>query len=95
MPERPTRIPFPLPSSPLKDAVEVGVRESTERWSEVTLEDGTIFRIKTSILGAARVAGEYDPEGNPAYALKLNPMIVVVTAPPNLKRPAQRAPGIN
>lgn len=94
MPERPTRIPFPLPNSPLRDAAEVGVRESTERWSEVTLEDGTIFRVKLGILGAARVAGEYDPEGNPAYALKMNPVIMVVSAPANLKRPAP-TPGVH
>jgi hypothetical protein len=95
MPERPTKIPFPLPNSPLRDAVEVGVSESTERWTEVTLEDGTVFRIKASILGAARVTDEYDPEGNPAYALKMNPVIVVVSSPANLKRPAPQAPGIN
>ncbi len=94
MPERPTRIPFPMPNSPLRDAVEVGVRESTERWTEVTLEDGTIFRVKLSILGAARVAGEFDPEGNPAYAMKMNPVIMVVSAPANLKRP-QGVPGVH
>jgi hypothetical protein len=95
MPERRVKIPFPLPNSPLKDAVEVDVKESTERWTEVTLEDGTIFRIKVSVLGAARVDGEYDQEGNPAYALKMNPVIAMVSTPPNFRRPVPRAPGIN
>lgn len=95
MPERRTRIPFPTPQSPLKDAVEVSVGESTERWTEVSLEDGTVFRVKVSVLGAARIEGEFDAEGNPAYALKMNPIITVVSTPPNLKRPTPRAPGIN
>jgi hypothetical protein len=57
MAERKTKIPFPLPDSPPVDAVDVQVKESTERWSEVQLEDGTVLRVRPSILGALRVEG--------------------------------------
>jgi len=95
MPERRTRIPYPMPTSPPRDAVEVGVQESTERWSEITLEDGTVFRVKLSVLSAARVDNEYDAEGNPAYALKMNPVVTVVSSPPALKKPQPGGAGIN
>jgi len=94
MPERRVRIPFPMPNSPVRDGSEVGVRESTERWSEVTLEDGTILRVKVTVVSAVRIDGEYDPEGNPAYAIRMNPVVATASAPQNLKRP-QPAPGVH
>jgi hypothetical protein len=94
MPERRTRVPFPTPNGPLRDAVEVGVRESTERWSEITLEDGTVFRVKVTVLSAIRIENEFDPEGNPGYALKMNPVVTIASAPASLKRPAQGVPGV-
>jgi len=94
MTERRIKVNFPTPASPPRDAWEVPVRESTERWTEVTLDDGTVLRIKVSVLGAARIDGEYDPEGHPAYALKMNPVIVTVNSDPRLRRPAS-APGVH
>jgi len=90
--ERKTRIPFPLPNSPLKEGSEVQVKESTERWTEVELEDGTVVRLKASLMGAVRVEGEWDAQGNPAYALKVTPNIVIVSTPDHLRRPAKPAP---
>jgi hypothetical protein len=93
MPERRVRIPFPLPNSPVRDGSEVAVRESTERWTETTLEDGTVIRIKVSVVGAVRIDGEYDPDGNPAYSLKMNPIITTVSSDPRYRRPQGGAPG--
>ena len=87
MPERRTKIPFPTPASPLRDGVEVGVRESTERWSEVTLEDGSVLRLKPSVFSAIRIEGEYDPDGNPMYAVKAGQVLVIASAPETLCRP--------
>jgi hypothetical protein len=87
MTERKIKIPFPTPNSPLKDGIEVGVRESTERWSEVTLEDGSVLRLKPSVISAIRMEGEFDPEGNPMYALKAGQVVVIASAPDNLRRP--------
>ena len=54
-----------------------------------TLEDGAIIRVKPTIIGAVRVEGQYDPDGNPFYALKGGPnAMVIVQAPEHLKKPA-------
>lgn len=87
MPERKVKVPFPLPNSPLRDGVDVPIKESTDRWTETTLEDGTVIRIKPGIIEAVRIEGEYDPEGNPAYALKVQPTTLLI-APEHLKRKA-------
>lgn len=87
MPERRTRIPFPTPVSPQVDGFEVAVRESTERWSEITLEDGSVLRLKPTVLSAVRIEGQYDPDGNPLYALKAGQVLTVYSAPENLRRP--------
>jgi hypothetical protein len=70
------------------DAFEVPVLESTERWTEVSLEDGTVLRVKTVILAVVRAEDAYDNEGNPQYSIKVNP-VMTVTAPDNLKKGAK------
>ena len=90
--ERKIRVPFPLPNSPLRDAVEVQVKESTERWTEVVLEDGTVVRLKATLLGAVRIVDEYDAEGNPAYSLKMTPQVVIASTLDQLRRPAKATP---
>jgi hypothetical protein len=73
------------------DGSEVEVSESTERWSDVTLQDGTVIRIKPSVLSAIRIDGQYDPEGNPAYAVKAQNMITIVSSPDHLRKGNQDA----
>jgi len=87
MPEKKIKIPFPTPTSPLKEGIEIAVRESTERWSEIQLEDGSVLRLKPSVLSAVRIIGEYDPEDNPMYALKAGQVLVIASAPDSLRRP--------
>ncbi|MHB8654322.1 MAG: hypothetical protein ACYDA9_10625 [Terriglobia bacterium] len=89
MVEKKVKLPFPTPTSPPKDGFEVGVSESTEKWTEVTLTDGTSIRLKASILSAIRIEGEYDPKGNPAYAIQIQSMITVVDSPEHLKKPTK------
>ncbi len=91
MAEKRVKVPFPTPISPPMDGSEVGVSESTERWSEVTLEDGTILRVKPSVLSAVRVDGQYDPDGNPAYLIKAQQVVMVVSSPEHLRKPAKDA----
>jgi hypothetical protein len=86
MPEKKIKIPFPMPDSPLFDAAEVQIKESTERWSDVQLEDGTVLRVRPSILGAVRVDGQYDQDGNPAYTVKAQLQIVVASTPDTLRK---------
>jgi hypothetical protein len=89
MQERRVKTPYPTPQSPVRDGSEVQVKESNERWSEVTLEDGTILRLKPNVLEAIRVDGEYDQEGNPAYAVKTALMITIISTPAHLRKGAQ------
>ena len=88
MSEQRVKMPFPTPTSPLKDGFEVAVKESTERWSEVTLEDGSVLRLKPSVLSAVRIEGEYDPEGNPMYAVKAGQVLIISSTPDHLRKPA-------
>ena len=91
MAERRIKIPFPNPDSALRDGVEVPVVESTERWTEVRLEDGSTIRVKPSVVSAVRIDGEWDPEGNPAYSLKIAPAMTIIV-PDALKKPTTPTP---
>lgn len=83
MPEKRTKVQ--LQTGALADAVEIGVKESTERWTDVTLDDGSTLKIKTVIMGALRVEGQWDPEGNPLYMVKAN-QVMAVSAPDHLRK---------
>ena len=83
--ERKVKVPMP-PDGKLVDGLEVPVVESTERWTEVRLEDGSVLRVKPSIISAIRVPGQFDNDGNPMYALKATNQMVVAEARDELKR---------
>jgi hypothetical protein len=85
---------IPLPGVGMVDAVDVGVAESTEKWSEVKLDDGSIIRVKLAVVGALRVEGHHDPEGNPMYSLKANPVMTVVSSPDHLRKGAIAPKGV-
>ena len=72
----------------LVDAFEVSVDESTERWSEVKLADGSVLRIKPVVISAIRVDGKYDQDGNPIYSVKVNQIMTVASAPERLRKGA-------
>lgn len=61
--------------------VEVGVAESVERFSEITLEDGTVIRTKLSVVSAIRQDEVRDDEGNPVYTIKSQHVVMVVNSP--------------
>jgi hypothetical protein len=76
---------------PAVDAFEVPILESTERWTELTLEDGAVIRIKPMIVGVIRVDGQWDQEGNPVYALRGGPNVMtIVSVPDRLKKQASK-----
>jgi hypothetical protein len=86
--ERKVKVPMPPDGKPT-DGFEVPVVESTERWTEVKLEDGSVLRVKPSILSAIRILDQWDPDGNPMYALKAANAMVVAEAPDHLRRPTK------
>jgi len=74
------------PGGPQVDAVEVPIVESTERWSEYTLEDGSVVKVKQVPLEMLKVVGAYDQEGRPVYVMKAQPIVTVSYVPENLMR---------
>ena len=74
-----------MPGGPLVDGVEVLVDESSEKWSEYKLEDGTTIRLKQVLTEVIRTS-QYDLEGNPVYTIKAQPVLSVVDVPDKLKR---------
>jgi hypothetical protein len=85
MAERKTKAQI-LPGGPFLDAVEVPVSEELEKWSEYKLEDGTTLRLKQVVLEIVRFIDQYDPEGNPMYSVRAQPVISVVNIPDRLKK---------
>ena len=67
------------------DEIPVDIVESTDRFSEVRLEDGTTLKTKMVPLEVVRVNNQWDPSGNPIYRLK-SQNIVVADAPRHLRK---------
>lgn len=75
-----------IESENLPEGTVVQVAESTERFSEVCLEDGTIFRMKPIVTETLRVDGQWDQDGNPVYNLRVTNLIVIVESPAELRK---------
>jgi hypothetical protein len=85
MAERKTKVQM-IPGGPFVDGVEVGVASSSEKWNEYTLEDGTKIRLKPILIEVIRVTDQYDPEGNPLYVTKAQPIVTILEVQEKLKR---------
>ena len=59
----------------------IRVTESIERYSELTLEDGAVIRIKATASEALRVDDMKDEDGNPVYHLKIHTVIGLLSPP--------------
>jgi hypothetical protein len=77
-----------LPDGTPAKGVEVQVLESTERWSEVSLADNTVLRVKLTLASAIRVLGKFDQEGNPIYMAKGAPVTGIVKVDESLRQKA-------
>jgi hypothetical protein len=84
MPENRRKVTLPQGTF---DGVDVAIDETTERWTDVTLKDGTTLRVKPSVLTVTRIDGEFDAEGNPMYALTAT-QVMTVNAPAHLRKGA-------
>jgi hypothetical protein len=74
-----------LPDGTLADAEIIPFRGNVEHWNEYLLDDGTVVRMKLVATEIARVEGQYDPEGNPAYMIN-STNVTHVSAPDSLKK---------
>jgi hypothetical protein len=43
------------------------------------------------VISAIRVDGEYDPQGNPAYVLNAQPVVMMISTPPELQKGAKES----
>jgi hypothetical protein len=86
VPEKRTKVAFPGAPGGMADGSEVSISESTERWSEIHLEDGSVLRVKPNVLAAVRVDSQFDQDGNPVYALKTGLTMTVASAPEHLRK---------
>ena len=67
------------------DAVPMEVNQSSEKWNEYFLEDGSIVKMKLVLKKVLKVENEYDGEGNPVYVMQ-STNVTSVSAPKNLKK---------
>lgn len=74
---------------------DVRINEQTERWSDVTLDDGTVLRVKPNVFSVVRVDGEYDTDDNPLYAIRTNIVMTVASVLPHMKKGAAGAAKAN
>jgi hypothetical protein len=80
------KVPIMLPSGKQGIGTDVPIRESTERWSEYTLEDGTVIRAKFSLIAIVRADGEYDAQGQPIYSTNAVPVMGIISVPDHLRK---------
>ena len=66
------------------DATPVDVNQSSERWNEYLLEDGTLLKMKLVLKKVLRVDGEFDTEGNPVYIMQ-STNVSSITSPDHLR----------
>ncbi len=69
----------------MRDAEQVPVQSSEERWNQYLLEDGTVLKMKIVVTEVYRVDGIYDQDGNPVYHVK-STNVASADAPENLKQ---------
>lgn len=77
------------PDGTPREAEDVPILESTERNSEVKLEDGTILYIKAAPISVMKVIGLWDAFNNPTYSVQSNTVIGIKYCPPEHKKGEQ------
>ena len=71
------KVPIKGPDGKPSEGLDIPILESTERFSEFTLGDGTVLRVKPVILNAVRMENQWDQDDNPVYYCK-NQVVIAV-----------------
>lgn len=66
-------------------ATPIEVNQSSERWNEYLLEDGTVLKMKLVLKKVLRIDGEFDAEGNPIYIMQ-STNVSSISSPDHLKK---------
>lgn len=72
-----TRIPNGVGGIIEKTGTLVDVKDAKEPWSEYTLDDGTIIRMKQTVLQIVKIDGPMI-DGVPQYSVQAQPIINVI-----------------
>lgn len=80
------------PLGNLVEATSVGIKESREYFNELTLDDGTILKMKVVATQAYRLDGKWDNQGNPVYVVNSSSILVVDSAQEILRQGASNDP---
>ena len=67
----------------------VEVEESTERFTDIKLADGTQIRLKTVVVEVVRADDQWDNEGNPIYIVRSATVMTVNVVDQSLKKKVQ------
>ncbi len=68
------------------------IQESTERWTEITLDDGSVLRLKPVVTRAIRLEGKFDGDGSPIDVVQ-SANVLTVDAPERLCKAASASLG--
>jgi hypothetical protein len=82
------RVKITVPNLGTVDGTEVQILETTERFTDIKLEDGTTLRIKPVVMTVTRLDGRYDPQGNPMYAVQAG-QAMAADVPDHLRQGAE------
>ncbi|MDR3678265.1 MAG: hypothetical protein P4N24_22485 [Acidobacteriota bacterium] len=82
------RVKITIPNVGPVEGERIPITESTERWTDLKLEDGTVLRVKPAIISVIRVDNRYDQEGNPMYAIQGGQIMTIASVEDHLKRDA-------
>ena len=89
----PRKRKIPDLSGKLVDGTLIDINESTERFNDVKLADGTLIRVRTVIQEVVRFDGLWAVNGDPMYSIKSATIPMVIEAPAGLKKPPNRTKG--
>jgi hypothetical protein len=64
------------------------IRKIDDKWAEYTLDDGSIVKLKATLIDAKRVKDSYAPDGSPLYNMQLT-LVTEVAAPEALRKPEE------
>jgi len=80
---RKIKIPYRRPDGSQVDAVGTCVtpKKIHEPWSEYELEDGTIIRIKQTLMDLACLDEEKTPNGEPVYMFQFQQAMTIISKP--------------
>ncbi|WOJ88283.1 hypothetical protein RZS28_10545 [Methylocapsa polymorpha] len=63
----------------------VDIESSKDGWSEYTLADGSVIRLKAVLMDVKKAVGQYDLAGDPIYVIQ-SALVNQVRAPDHLKK---------